>query len=107
MFDKKEIDSFCCDVFRPDTADLSEKELKVKLKRLFELYPYNNFSDGTSRPVDPGSEYPKKWFQCYDHLLKLLEIKRQDSKFKLSLIISITALIISAITAGVRFFLSS
>lgn len=94
--------NFQCKVFEPETADLSEEELKNMLKQLYVYFPYTEKKDGSKEPYATDSEYSKKWFKCYDHLLNLLTMKRQESRYKVSFRISVTALVVSICGLAIR-----
>lgn len=94
--------NFQCKVFEPETADLSEKELKEMLKQLYAYFPHTNKKDGNKELFETDSEYSKKWFKCYDHLLNLLTMKRQESRYKISLWLSVTALVVSVCGVALR-----
>ncbi|WPC74948.1 hypothetical protein [Vibrio porteresiae] len=102
----KDVYNFECKVFEPETSELSVKELKVMLKQLYEYFPYLDEGDGNKKPYDTDKDYSKKWFKCYDHLLNLLSMKKQESRYKLSLTLSIVAIVISVIGVAVRITVS-
>lgn len=91
-----DVNNFKCKVFEPETAELSHQELKVMLKQLYAYYPHTVSSD------DAGSDYSKQWFQCYDHLLMLIDMRKQERKFNISIWISILALVVSIAGAIIR-----
>jgi len=89
-----EVYNFECKVFEPETADLSEKELKDMLKKLYKYFPYTEH-DGNRKPYDPSDDYSKKWFQSYKHLLMLLDMRRQQAKHNMSMWLSVIAIAVS------------
>jgi hypothetical protein len=97
-----EVYNFQCKVFEPETADLSEKELKEMLKQLYACFPYTEKKDGNKEPYATDLDYSKKWFKCYDHLLNLLTMKRQESRYKVSFWLSVTALVVSVCGVAIR-----
>lgn len=97
-----DVNNFKCKVFEPETAELSHQELKVMLKQLYAYYPRTVSSDGDRKPYDAGSDYSKQWFQCYDHLLMLIDMRKQERKFNISIWISILALVVSIAGAIIR-----
>jgi len=97
-----DVNNFKCKVFEPETAELSHQELKVMLKQLYAYYPHTVSSDGDRKPYDAGSDYSKQWFQCYDHLLMLIDMRKQERKFNISIWISILALVVSIAGAIIR-----
>jgi hypothetical protein len=99
----KDVYNFQCKVFKPETSEFSEKELKAMLKELYEYFPHTNKGDGDKQPYDTDNDYSKKWYKCYDHLLNLLTIKKQESRYKISLWLSIIALVISVAGVAVKF----
>lgn len=98
----KDVYNFQCKVFEPATSELSEKELKSLLKQLYEYFPYTDKGDGNKEPYATDNDYSKKWYKCYDHLLNLLSMKKQESRYKLSLTLSIVAIVVSLIGVAVR-----
>ncbi|WP_305846317.1 hypothetical protein [Photobacterium kishitanii] len=106
----KDVYNFQCKVFEPDTSELSEKELKKMLKQLYDYFPYiyTDKDEGNKEPYSTDNDYSKKWYKCYDHLLNLLSMRKQESRYKLSLTLSIVAIVISVIGVAVRvnFFVS-
>ncbi|HAT8543972.1 TPA: hypothetical protein I7198_19285 [Vibrio vulnificus] len=96
--------NFKCKVFEPETAELSHRELKVMLKQLYTYYPYIKTSDGNRKPYDAGNDYSKQWFQCYDHLLMLIDMRKQEKKFNISIWLSIIALVVSIAGIIFRFY---
>ncbi len=90
-----EVYNLQCKIFEPATANLSEKELNNLLMQLYEYFPFYDQGEGNKKPYDTDQDHSKKWFLAYNHLLKLLEMRRQESKYKTSLYISISAIIIS------------
>nr|VVV03971.1 hypothetical protein AW0309160_01354 [Aliivibrio wodanis] len=103
----KDVNNFKCKVFEPKTAEMSHKELKEMLKQLYEYYPFILSSEGDKTPYDTGSDYSKQWFQCYDHLLMLIDMQKQESKFHISIWISILALTVSVVGMIIRFSTNS
>lgn len=93
----KDVYNFQCKVFEPATSELSEKELKIMLKQLYEHFPYRDKGDGNKEPYATDNDYSKKWYKCYDHLLNLLSMKKQEFRYKLSLTLSIVAVVVSVI----------
>ncbi len=89
-----EVYNFECKVFEPETADLSKKEIRKMLKQLYEYFPYTEH-EGNRKPYEPSSDYSKKWFQSYNHLLMLLDMKKQDTKHNISMLLSIIAIVVS------------
>ncbi|HGS5804777.1 TPA: hypothetical protein ACMD0U_001035 [Vibrio parahaemolyticus] len=102
----KDVYNFQCKVFEPETSELSMKELKVMLKQLYEYFPYVDKGDDNKEPYATDNDYSKKWFKCYDHLLNLLSMKKQEFRYKLSLTLSIVAILISVIGVAVRITVS-
>ncbi|USR78199.1 hypothetical protein NGM67_10610 [Photobacterium damselae] len=102
----KDVYNFQCKVFEPATSELSEKELKIMLKQLYEYFPYTYDGDGNKKPYATDNDYSKKWYKCYDHLLSLLSMKKQEFRYKLSLILSIVAIVVSVIGVAVRITVS-
>lgn len=102
MADLKQVYNFQCEVFEPKTANLSEKELKVKLAQLYGYFPFTNKGDGNKEPYEVDSNYSKIWFKCYDHLLNLITMRKQELKYRISFWTSIVALVISVVSIGVR-----
>jgi hypothetical protein len=99
----KDVYNFQCKIFEPETSEFSEKELKAMLKELYEYFPHTNKEDGDKQPYDTDNDYSKKWYKCYDHLLNLLTIKKQESRYKISFWLSIFALVISVAGVAVKF----
>jgi hypothetical protein len=98
----KDVYNFQCKVFEPATSELSEKKLKLMLKQLYDNFPYTDKGDGNKEPYNTDNEYSKKWYKCYGHLLNLLSMKKQESRYKLSLTLSIIAVVTSVIGVTVR-----
>jgi hypothetical protein len=86
-----------CKIFTPATSELSLTELKALLTELLKDFPVENQVDNNKKAYDVDSQYAKKWFVAYNHLLFLVDMKRQDSKYNTSLILSWTAIIISVL----------
>ncbi|QXO18027.1 hypothetical protein [Vibrio ostreae] len=102
MANIKDVNNFKCKVFEPETAELSHRELKGMLRQLYEYYPKTVSSDGTRKPYDANSDYSKQWFQCYNHLLMLINMRKQERKFNISIWLSILALAVSIIGTIIR-----
>ena len=102
MANFKDVYEFECKVFEPQTADLPQKEIKAMLKQLYQYFPYIESEEG-KKPYDSSSEYSKKWFQSYSHLLMLLDMKRQEAKHNISMWLSIIAIVVSVTGVLVRF----
>lgn len=97
----KEVYNFECKVFEPATADLSQKELKNMLKQLYEYFPYTEH-EGYRKPYEPSSDYSQKWFQSYNHLLMLLDMRKQEVKHNISMWLSVLAIVVSVAGVAVR-----
>lgn len=97
----KEVHNFECKVFEPETAELSQKEIKTMLKQLYKYFPYTEH-EGNREPYEPSSDYSKKWFQSYNHLLMLLDMKKHEKKHNLSMWLSIIAILVSVTSVIVR-----
>lgn len=102
----EEVYNFQCKVFEPATSELSKKELKAMLKKLYDYFPHTDKGNGNKEPFDTDNDYSKKWYKCYDHLLNLLSMKKQELRYKLSLILSIVAIAVSVIGVAVRITVS-
>lgn len=99
----KDVYNLECKIFEPATADISQKEIKGLLKELYACFPYIDKSDGNKEPYDTDNDYSKKWFQAYNHLLMLLEMRKQESKHNISMWLSIIAIVVSIASVVVRF----
>lgn len=99
----KDVYNLECKIFEPATADLSQKEIKVLLKQLYECFPYTDKGEENKEPYETSNDYSKKWFQAYNHLLMILEMRKQESKHNLSIWLSIIAIVVSVIGVAVRF----
>ena len=97
------IENFKCKIFEPATAELSRQDLKEMLKTLYGYYPVSS-SDGKKQPYRADSDYSKQWFQCYDHLLMLLDTRKQQEKFNISIALSSIALLVSILAVLIRIF---
>ncbi|AUL95739.1 TPA: hypothetical protein I7745_23005 [Vibrio vulnificus] len=102
-----EVNNFKCKVFDPETSELSHQELKTMLKQLYVYYPYTKTAEGNREPYGASSDYSKEWFQCYHHLLMLIDMRRQERKFSISIWISILALAVSILGVIIRISTSS
>lgn len=102
----KDVYNFQCKIFEPATADLSKNELKVLLKQHYEYFPHTIDSAGNKQPYDASNDYSKQWFQAYNHLLMLLEMRKQEAKHNISLTISILALLVSVAGVVIKLFTS-
>jgi hypothetical protein len=91
----EEVYTFQCKIFEPETSELSEKELKTLLKQLYGYFPSTNEVGNNKKPYNTDLDYSKKWYKCYDHLLNLLTMKKQESRYKVSCWLSSFALLIS------------
>ena len=96
-----EVYNFECKVFEPETAELSQKEIKSMLKQLYKYFPYTEHK-GNRKPYDADSDYSKKWFQSYNHLLMLLDMKKQEAKHNISMWLSVIAIVVSVASVAVR-----
>jgi len=97
----KEVYEFECKAFEPATAELSQKELKSMLKQLYEYFPYTEH-EGERKPYSPSGDYSKKWFQSYNHLLMLIDMRKQEAKHNISMWLSIIAIVVSVAGVAVR-----
>lgn len=95
----KELYALQCKVFEPATADFSMRELKSLLNELLDSFPHVDDGKGNRRPYKPSDDHSVMWFKCYDHLITLMNIKRDESKNRRAFWISIIALVVSVITA--------
>lgn len=98
-----EVYNFECKVFEPETADMSQKEIREMLKKLYEYFPYMQKGEGVREPYAADSDYSKKWFQAYEHLLMLLEMRKQEAKHNISMWLSIVAIVVSLAGVVIRF----
>ncbi|SFJ83515.1 hypothetical protein [Methylophaga sulfidovorans] len=96
-----EVYDFECKVFEPETAELSQKEIKSMLQQLYKYFPYTEH-EGKRKPYEPSSDYSKKWFQSYNHLLMLLDMKKQEAKHNISMWLSVLAIVVSVTSVLVR-----
>lgn len=99
-----EVNNFKCKVFEPETAGMSYSELREMLNKLYGYYPYIESPESGRRPYDADSDYSKQWFQCYNHLLMLINMRKQDGKHRFSIGISILALVVASISPAVRLY---
>ena len=96
-----EVYNFECKIFEPETSDFSQKEIKNMLKKLYEYFPYMEH-EGKRTPYEPSSNYSKKWFQSYNHLLMLLDMKKQEVKHNIFMWLSVIAIVVSVASVIVR-----
>lgn len=99
----KDVYNLECKIFEPATADLSQKEIKGLLKELYSCFPYTDKGEGNKQPYETDNDYSKKWFQAYNHLLMLLEMRKQESKHNISIWLSIIAIVVSIVGVLVKF----
>ncbi len=90
---------FQCRVFSPDNVELSVGELKKLLKDLLEKFPHTVDKSGNRTPYDPNMPDSIVWFKCYDHIITLISIKRDESKNNRTFWISIVAILVSLASA--------
>ena len=106
MANIKEVYQFECEVFSPETTQKSEDELMKMIYKLYSYFPKQvNGDSDTFKPYDPTNPYSILWFKCYEHLIMLLEEKKNQKKYDLSLKISYAAILISIAGILVRFFI--
>ncbi len=97
-----------CKVFEPATADFSIHELKGLLNSLLNSFPHTVDDKGNRRPYKPGMDESIMWFKCYDHVITLMNLKRDELKNRRTFWISIIALVVSVVTAVLQIaFLAS
>lgn len=94
-----ELYEFQCNVFEPKTADFSTKELMVLLKKLLNNFPHTDIEGGNRKPYSPTMDESVIWFKCYDHIITLISIKRDESKSNRTFWISIAAILVSLASA--------
>ncbi len=99
----KDVYNLQSQIFKPETLDLSEKELKKLMRKLLEYQTFTVDKGGSSEPYDIDSPYSKKWFKAYEHLLVLISMKQQNFKYYLSLILSIIAIVITGFGLYINF----
>lgn len=99
----KDVYNLECKIFEPATADLSQREIKALLMQFYECFPYTDKGEGNKEPYATDSDYSKKWFQTYNHLLMLLEMRKQESKHNISMWLSTIAIVVSVVGVVVRF----
>ncbi|HDX8462544.1 TPA: hypothetical protein RUY97_002865 [Aeromonas dhakensis] len=98
----EELYALQCKVFEPATADFSMRELKILLNELLDSFPHEDDGKGNIRPYKPSRDESVMWFKSYDHLITLMNIKRDESKNRRTFWISISALVVSVITAAAQ-----
>ena len=85
-----------CKVFEPATADFSMSELKSLLSDLLKKFPHIVDDNGKRKPYKSGEDESVMWFKCYDHVITLINIKRDESTNNKAFWISVLALIFAA-----------
>lgn len=103
MAEFKDVYNLECKIFEPATADFSQNKIKGLLKELYAYFPYTDKGNGDKEPYETNNDYSKKWFQAYNHLLMLLEMKKQEQKHNVSMWLSITAIFVSSIGVAIKF----
>lgn len=88
-----------CKVFEPATADFSMSELKGLLNELLDSFPHVDDGKGNRRPYKPSQDESVMWFKCYDHIITLISLKRDESKNNRTFWISIVAILVSLASA--------
>ncbi|EMW7171710.1 hypothetical protein AAFM81_002534 [Vibrio fluvialis] len=98
--------NFHCKVFEPAIAHLSKKDLEAMLLQLYDYFPFTNRGDGNKEPHETTSDYTKKWFNSYNHLLMLIETRTNEEKYNFSVKLSVLAVIISVISVLVNLYIN-
>lgn len=88
-----------CKVFEPATAYFSMRELKGLLNELLDSFPHVDDGKGNRKPYSPTMGESVIWFKCYEHIITLINLKRDESKNNRTFWISIVAILVSLASA--------
>lgn len=97
MSDSKTYNTLLLSVFSSETAKHKQPQLEALLLELLNNYPKSKESDGSQVPYKMDNDVSKKWFAAYNHLILLIESRKQNIRYNLSLWVSLSAVIISIV----------
>lgn len=91
----KDYENLLCLIFSPSVAAKGQKELENLMDTLLNHFPYEQKAEDHKTPYPVDSAFAKKWFAAYNHLILLIESKKQGKRYSISLIISVVAITLS------------
>ncbi|WP_432463677.1 hypothetical protein [Agarivorans sp. QJM3NY_33] len=90
-------DNLLCKIFSSEVADFNQKELKVLMVKLLDHFPYIQKDEDNKEIYDVDNKFAKKWYAAYNHLILLMDFKKQDYRHTVSVWLSSSALLISVV----------
>lgn len=94
----KPYDNLIISIFSAEVTKYKLNELDNLMSKLLEHFPCQTLSDGHRKPIKMDNEITQRWFSAYNHLLLLIESRKQNYRYNTSLWVSSFAIVISIIS---------